>query len=274
MKLPARWQAARVRRWLRACAQVGESPVLAGRPSIFIEGGKVNIGNRFRLASTPVGSHMAVGPEGILDIGDDVSIGCGAAVAALQHVRIGDGTLIGPFVIIMDTNFHGGAGDQSVQHDCRPVTIGSNCRIGSRVTIMRGVTIGDGAEILAGSVVTSEIPAGACAAGGRARIIGRAGESASRWESPAAALPDMLMAALDLKSPPDLDDRPIPEDVWTGQRKIDVLRKICAGLGVAFPAVATRDLITYADIAGLVTGALRERASTPRTGAADFRPLP
>jgi Acetyltransferase (isoleucine patch superfamily) len=87
------------------------------------------------------------------------SVGGGAAIAAFQQVSIGDGTRIGPYVIIMDTNFHGSPGDQSVQHDTRPVTIGAGCRIGSRVTITRGGSIGDGAEILAGSVVSSAIPA-------------------------------------------------------------------------------------------------------------------
>src|SRR6185369_13751150 len=124
------------------------------------------------------------------------------------HVRIGAGTRIGPFVIVMDTNFHGAGGDQSLQHDCRPVHIGDGCRIGSRVTITRGVTIGDGAEILAGSVVSAAIPGGVCAAGARARIIGAAGDPASRWESAAAALPDILMESLGLEFPPDLDGRP------------------------------------------------------------------
>ena len=57
------------------------------------------------------------------------------------------------------------------------------------MTITRGASIGDGAEILAGSVVSSAIPPGVCAAGARARIIGRAGEAASRWDGAAAAIP-------------------------------------------------------------------------------------
>ncbi len=183
MTIRTLWDTASTRRWLRACASVGEEPYLAGKPTIYISGGQVRIGDRLRLMSRPVASHLVAGPDAVLDIGNDVSIGYGAAIAAYQHVHIGDGTRIGPFVIIMDTNFHGGSGDQSVQHDCRPVTIGDGCRIGSRVTVTRGVTIGAGAEILAGSVVSSAIPPGVCAAGVRARIIGRAGDVASRWDS-------------------------------------------------------------------------------------------
>jgi acetyltransferase-like isoleucine patch superfamily enzyme len=141
--------------------------------------GRIRIGDDFRLASQPVASHLVAGVGAVLEIGHAVSIGHGAAIAAFEHVQIGDGTRIGPFVVIMDTNFHGAPGEQAVVHDCRPVVIGSHCRIGSRVTITRGATIGDGAEILSGSVVTSAIPPGMCAAGARARVIGPAGQSRS-----------------------------------------------------------------------------------------------
>lgn len=186
MSLRERLEAARIAWWLRACARVGQDPHLEGQPSLYASPGRIHIGDRLWLSSRPVVSHLVAGPDGVLDIGHDVSIAHGAAIAAFERVEIGDGTCIGPFVVIMDTNFHGGAGDQSVRHDCRPVVIGKNCRIGSRVTITRGATIGDGAEILAGSAVTSSIPAGACAGGARARVLGRAGEAASCWERAAA----------------------------------------------------------------------------------------
>ena len=124
----------RSQRWLAGQAQAGADPYLLGKPSIGAKHGQLLIGNRFRMASRPVGSHLAVGPGAVLQIGDDVWIAHGAAVAAHERVQIGDGTRIGPFVIIMDSNFHSGAGDQSEHHDCKPVIIGSGCRIGSRWT--------------------------------------------------------------------------------------------------------------------------------------------
>ncbi len=260
MTFLTRWNAARARHWLRACSQVGEQPRLVGRPTISAQGGQLRVGHRFRLASRPVPSHLVAGAGAVLHIGNDVSIGCGAAIAAFQQVHIGDGTRVGPFVIIMDTNFHD-AGDQSLRHDCRPVIIGDGCRIGSRVTITRGVTIGDGAEILAGSVVSSPIPPGACAAGGRARIIGRAGDMTSRWDGAAAALPDLLMASLDLESPPNLDGSPIPTGLWTSSRVQFVLKAIEDRFGVALDAAAASNIGTFADIAAAVQDALRERQS-------------
>ncbi len=256
MTIRATWEAAHARRWLRACASVGEKPYAAGKPTIEVYGGQVRIGDHFRLASRPVASHLTAGPGAVLYIGNDVSIGCGAAVAAFQHVSIGDRTRIGPYVIIMDTGFHGASGDQSIRHDCRPVTIGDGCRIGSRVTITRGATIGDGAEILAGSVVSSAIPPGVCAAGGRARIIGRAGDVRSRWDSAAAVLPDMLMASLGLKSPPDLDSSPIPTHLWTEARMQGVLSAIEDRFGVVLDRAVAREIETFADLATAVQDAL------------------
>lgn len=55
--------------------------------------------------------------------------------------------------------------------DIKGVTIGSDVWIGDRAIILPGVTIGDGAIIGAGSVVTKSIPAFQVAAGNPARVL-------------------------------------------------------------------------------------------------------
>lgn len=52
-----------------------------------------------------------------------------------------------------------------------PVTIGNNVWLGSRVMILKGVSIGDNSVIGASSVVTKPIPANCIAAGNPAKII-------------------------------------------------------------------------------------------------------
>jgi acetyltransferase-like isoleucine patch superfamily enzyme len=245
-------EATRAAYWLRACDRVGEEPRLDGRPSVSASGGRIQVGRRFRLASRPVQSHLVTGPAGVLEIGHDVSIAHGAAVSAFEHVQIGEGTCIGPFVVIMDTNFHGASGDQSIQHECRPVVIGSHCRIGSRVTITRGATIGDGAEILAGSVVSSAIPPGVCAGGARARIIGRAGEGASRWDGAAAAIPELVMQSLGLESPPDLDASPFNTPGWNPHGVTRLLAAIENRFGVSLDATTVGGALSLADLAAAV----------------------
>jgi acetyltransferase-like isoleucine patch superfamily enzyme len=254
--------------WLRACAQVGDEPRLRGRPTVSAFGGQIRIGDRFGLASRPVPSHLMTGPDGVLEIGHDVSIGHGAAIAAYERVQIGHGTRIGPFVIIMDTNFHGAAGDQSVQHDCRPVVIGDGCRIGSRVTITRGGSVGHGAEILAGSVVSTAIPPGACAGGGRARVVGRAGEAASRWDGVAAALPSLVMQSLKLDVPPELDTDPSGVPQWDDLGVLRLLAAIERSFGVGLDPTAVNSAQSFADIAVAIERA-RDRSRSVRPPGLD-----
>jgi acetyltransferase-like isoleucine patch superfamily enzyme len=54
---------------------------------------------------------------------------------------------------------------------CTPTTIKRGASIGSNATILCGVTIGEGAIVGAGSVVTHDVPSGAIAAGNPARIF-------------------------------------------------------------------------------------------------------
>lgn len=81
-------------------------------------------------------------------------------------ITIGDNTFIGPF-----TGFYTAA--HPVDHARRnqglewakPIVVGKNCWFGANVSVMPGVTIGDGCVIAAGSVVTTDLPDNALAAG-------------------------------------------------------------------------------------------------------------
>jgi acetyltransferase-like isoleucine patch superfamily enzyme len=60
-----------------------------------------------------------------------------------------------------------------------PVRIGAGTDIGMATLLLPGATVGDGAQVGAGAVVTGEIPAGAVAAGVPARVLRRRGEVAA-----------------------------------------------------------------------------------------------
>ena len=83
-------------------------------------------------------------------------------------IRIGDNCLIGHNVTLATLN-HDFNPDNRTAIYPKPVRIGNNVWIGSDSTILPGITIGDGAIIGAGSVVTKDVPANTIVAGNPAR---------------------------------------------------------------------------------------------------------
>ena len=52
-----------------------------------------------------------------------------------------------------------------------PIVLGKNVWVGSNSTILQGVTIGDGAIVAAGAVVTKDVPDDSMVGGNPARLI-------------------------------------------------------------------------------------------------------
>jgi len=154
---------------LAGVTRVGATPVVHGNVDVQNLGTLI-IGDRFRLWSTPEESHLVTGARGRLEIGNDVSMGAGAAITAEEGVTIGSGVCLGQEVMIMDTNFHG-TDDFMAASQTAPIVIEDGAQIGSGVTILKGTRIGRGARIAPGSVVAGEIPAGALARGVLARPV-------------------------------------------------------------------------------------------------------
>ena len=91
----------------------------------------------------------------------------GSEISCAQQITIGDETIFGPRVCIRDTDDHRlGNGPISA-----PINIGNRVWVGTRAIILKGVTIGDGAVIAAGSVITKDVPARSLVGGLPARVI-------------------------------------------------------------------------------------------------------
>ncbi|MGZ4106010.1 MAG: DapH/DapD/GlmU-related protein, partial [Tumebacillaceae bacterium] len=71
-------------------------------------------------------------------------------------------------VQLMDTDFHRISANAV---NTKKITIGNNVWIGCRVMILKGVTIGDGAVIAAGSVITKDVPPYTVVGGNPARVL-------------------------------------------------------------------------------------------------------
>lgn len=115
--------------------------------------------------------------------GDGTRIAGGGHIGAIRSITFGKDVLVGRNVFITD-HAHGdsSAGQQTMAPNNRPlyskgpVTIGDRVWICEYAIILPNVTIGDGAIIAAGAVVTKDVPAGCVAAGNPARVVKRIGE--------------------------------------------------------------------------------------------------
>lgn len=99
-------------------------------------------------------------PTPHLVLGNHVSIGRGCILAIKGTTMIGDYTMLGPNCQINDQD-HGFAKDDLIMNQhakIQSVIIGKDCWFGSGVRVIKGVTIGDGAVIGGGSVVTCNVP--------------------------------------------------------------------------------------------------------------------
>lgn len=113
-------------------------------------------------------------PGGRLSFGNHVFLNQGVRIACSREISIGDNVLIGDETVILDNDYHGVADSPA---KAAPVRIESDVWLGTRVMVLRGVTIGRGSVVGAGAVVTRSIPPFVFAAGVPAQVIKRLGQS-------------------------------------------------------------------------------------------------
>ena len=128
------------------------------------------------LICEPVGEGFRMFPPFHADfgmnihIGKDVFINEGCCFQDHGGIWIGDGSLIGQQVVMatLDHDL-----DPAHRQDMfpGPIRIGRNVWVGAHATILRNVTIGDGAVVAAGAVVTKDVPPNTVVAGVPARVV-------------------------------------------------------------------------------------------------------
>ena len=130
-----------------------------------------------RRAGNPVNIQPGVTIAGYhnVSIGDYSSIGRDSLISAVDTIEIGTDVMIGPEIMIFTAN-HGIAASARVivqPMKTAPVKIGNDVWIGARVIILPGVTIGDGAVVAAGAVVTKDVEPYCIVGGVPAKKIGK-----------------------------------------------------------------------------------------------------
>ena len=126
-----------------------------------------------------------------LIIGDRVSVGEYVHIGCNHRIMIGDDVLMGSKIYITDHNHGIYRGDKTDNPNIPPsdrqltegesVEIGARCWIGEFVTILPGVTIGEGCIIGSHSTVTHDIPANSIAVGSPARVVKQWDEPTGQW---------------------------------------------------------------------------------------------
>jgi acetyltransferase-like isoleucine patch superfamily enzyme len=109
-----------------------------------------------------------------LTIGNGSAIGTFSYLAAQGGIQIGNDVIMGPGVMIFSENHNYSDGEMPIKNQGETrskVVIEDDCWIGAGVIILKGVRIGKGSVIAAGSVVKRNVPANSLMAGSPTRRI-------------------------------------------------------------------------------------------------------
>jgi acetyltransferase-like isoleucine patch superfamily enzyme len=147
-------------------------------------GAKIRLGNNVVLNSRNESNSAGIphpcilaanSAESFISIGDGTGIS-GASISAKCSITIGKGVLVGAGACIWDNDFHSLTAEQrqsqTAQILAAPICIEDDVFVGARALILKGVRIGHGAVVGAGSVVARDIQAGSIVAGNPAQVVG------------------------------------------------------------------------------------------------------
>jgi acetyltransferase-like isoleucine patch superfamily enzyme len=135
--------------------------------------GRVSFGKDVQVRNTS--GHTALltfGADARIDIGDRVEID-GAGLMSASAIVVDDDAILGPCLLV-DTDFHAVGrerrqGSEPVTR--RPIHIGRNAWIQGKATILKGVSVGEGAVVRWGALVAADVAPGAVVMGNPAVAV-------------------------------------------------------------------------------------------------------
>lgn len=157
--------------WWRICGASLSPKVLIGKNCEITHARQIKIGTRSVVEPGVV--FKMVGSNASVRIGANVFVGRGTILDIVGECHIGDGCLIAPGSFLTDHN-HAMAPNMPIwRQPCiaSVVTLGNDVWLGARAIVLPGVTIGDGAVVAAGAVVTRDVAPMSIVAGVPARFI-------------------------------------------------------------------------------------------------------
>ena len=107
-----------------------------------------------------------------IHLGEQIFINSGCRFQDQGGIWIGDRCFIGHDVVMATLDHSLAVADRATTHPA-PIRLGSDVWVGAKAVITSGVTIGDGAVIAAGAVVTRDVPPCTIVGGVPAKVIRR-----------------------------------------------------------------------------------------------------
>jgi acetyltransferase-like isoleucine patch superfamily enzyme len=148
-------------------------------PSVTL-GQNVYLGDFINLYGCRIGANTKIGPFVEIQKGSVVGKNCKIQSHSFicEGVTIEDEAFIGHGVMFINDPYPrsasvSGALQTEADWQVVPTVIKKGASIGSNATILCGVTVGEGAMVGAGSVVTRDVPARTIVAGNPARVLRR-----------------------------------------------------------------------------------------------------
>ncbi len=133
-------------------------------------GNNVKIGAFSRVITSTSFNDLGKG----IKIGDNVGLGEFAYLGGAGGLEIGSDCIIGQYLSCHPENHNYSDSSQLIRFQGttrQGIKIGQNCWIGSKVTILDGVTVGDNCVIAAGAVVTKSMPNNVIIGGVPAKVL-------------------------------------------------------------------------------------------------------
>ncbi|AYD90582.1 sugar O-acetyltransferase [Actinomyces sp. 2119] len=105
-----------------------------------------------------------------IHLGEQVFINSGCRFQDQGGIWVGDRCFIGHDVVLATLDHSLAVADRATTHPA-PIRLGDDVWVGAKVVVTSGVTVGDGAVLAAGAVVTRDVPARTVVGGVPARVI-------------------------------------------------------------------------------------------------------
>ncbi|WP_299228488.1 DapH/DapD/GlmU-related protein [uncultured Psychroserpens sp.] len=152
---------------------IGDDFKLGRNSRLFVKG-NWTFGNHITIETNCAVFAREPNAKGVLSIGDNTNIGDFTILDVFDDITIGNDVAIGPNCTIYThdhiyTNKEVAAWKGGIV--TKPVHIKNGAWIGSNVTLLPGVTIGERAVVAAGSIVTKSVEANSIYGGNPAKLI-------------------------------------------------------------------------------------------------------